>query len=98
MKVDVTTIQLITLSGHKISLSVSIVPTIAAPLQCMTPNLKELPHLDGLRLTLPITLGDCFEITLLIGADHYWDVVEDHIIRGNGPTAMWDTCYQDQSP
>ena len=24
----------------------------------------------------------------MIGADHYWQVVEDHIIRGNGPTAM----------
>jgi len=25
---------------------------------------------------------------LLIGADHYGDVVEDHIVRGKGPTAM----------
>ena len=25
---------------------------------------------------------------MLIGADHYWDVVEDHIVKGNGPTAM----------
>jgi len=25
---------------------------------------------------------------LLIGADHYWDVVEDKIVRGKGPTAM----------
>ena len=24
----------------------------------------------------------------LLGTDHYWDLVEDHIIRGNGPTAM----------
>ena len=29
-----------------------------------------------------------FKIWLLIGTDHYWDLVEDHIIRGNGPTAM----------
>jgi len=26
-------------------------------------------------------------ISLLMGANHYRDVVEDHIIRGNGPTA-----------
>jgi hypothetical protein len=26
-------------------------------------------------------------MSLLIGADHYWDVVEDKIVRGSGPTA-----------
>jgi len=29
-----------------------------------------------------------FKISLLIGTDHYWDIVEDHIIHGNDPTAM----------
>ena len=28
-----------------------------------------------------------FNIPLLIGADNYSDIVEDHIIRGDGPTA-----------
>lgn len=28
-----------------------------------------------------------FETELLIGADHYWDVIEDTIVRGNDPTA-----------
>ena len=28
-----------------------------------------------------------FQIYLLIGADHYWDIVEDDIIRSLGPTA-----------
>jgi len=27
-------------------------------------------------------------VSLLIGADRYWDLVGDHIIRGAGPTAM----------
>ena len=36
----------------------------------------------------PVTREENFEISLLIGADHYWDFVEDHIICGNGPTAM----------
>ena len=76
------------MSGQKASLSVSIVPTIAAPLRCIAPNLKELPHLDGLCLALPVTTGDCFDITLLKGADNYWDLIKDRIIRGNGPTAM----------
>ena len=89
MKVYIITIHLVTLSGQRISLSVLIVPTIAAPLQSInTTNLTELPHLSGIQLALPITTGDHFDITLLIGTDHYWDVAEDHIIRGNGPTAM----------
>ena len=25
---------------------------------------------------------------MLIGADFYWDILEDHIVRGNGPTAV----------
>ena len=25
---------------------------------------------------------------MLIGADFYWDLVEDHIVRGNGPIPM----------
>jgi len=27
-------------------------------------------------------------IDLLIGADFYWDIVENHIVRGKGPTAV----------
>ena len=41
-----------------------------------------------LQLTHPVTSTEQFTINLLIGADHYWDVVEDHIIKGNGPMAM----------
>ena len=29
-----------------------------------------------------------FEISVLIRADHYWYFVEDHVICGNGPTAV----------
>ncbi|XP_063447041.1 uncharacterized protein LOC134726564 [Mytilus trossulus] len=35
-----------------------------------------------------MTQQDSFEISLLVGADHYWDIVEDHIVRGNCPTAV----------
>ena len=66
-----------------------IVPTIAAPMHNV--NLKSLarfPYLTGLRLAHPVTSSGQFTISLLIGADHYWDVVLDHIVRGNGPTAM----------
>ena len=50
--------------------------------------LANFPHLKGLHLAHPVTSTEQFNITLLIGADHYWDVVEDHIVRSNGPTAM----------
>ena len=29
-----------------------------------------------------------FDISLLIGVDYYWNIVEDHIVRGDGPTAV----------
>ena len=50
--------------------------------------IQKHPYLQSLKLAHPVTHNENFEISLLIGADHYWDIVEDHIIRGNGPTAM----------
>ena len=35
-----------------------------------------------------MTTDDVFEILFLIGADYYWQIVEDRVIRGNGPTAV----------
>ena len=35
-----------------------------------------------------MTNNENFEISLLVGADHYWDIVQDKIIRENGPTAV----------
>jgi len=42
----------------------------------------------GLPLAHPVMNIDKFKISLLIGTDHYWNLVNDHIIYGNGPTAM----------
>ena len=83
-------IHLLTKTEEKIPLSVLIIPTIATPLQnVMQAYIAQLPHLQGISLAHPVTKpATTFEISLLIGADHYWDIVEDHIIRGNGPTAM----------
>ena len=64
-------------------------PAIAAPIQNLNKKaLTDFPHLSGLHLAQPVTSTEQFTINLLIGADHYWDVVEDHIIKGKGPTAM----------
>ena len=49
---------------------------------------EHFPYLQGLTLAHPIIHTSDFEISLLIGADFYWSIVEDHIIRHNGPTAM----------
>ena len=41
-----------------------------------------------MKLAHPVSSGN-FEINLLIGADYYWDIVQDNIIRSEGgPTAV----------
>ena len=88
-KFDVATINLHSISGKLLPLTVLIVPTIAAPIHTVDQtSLTNLPYLKGLRLAHPIPPTDQFSITLLIGADQYWKIVEDHVIRGNGPTAV----------
>ena len=88
-KFDVATINLHSISGHLIPLTVLIVPTIAAPIHTLDQkSITNLPHLNGLQLAHPISSAEQFSITLLIGADQYWKIVEDHVIRGNGPTAV----------
>ena len=80
---DVATVQIETLEGERIPISVLIVPTISTPIHisCHLP-LDTLPHLKGLKLANPITDNQEFTISILIGTDYYWSFVEDHIIRG----------------
>lgn len=88
-QLDVTTVDIITDEGDKIPVHVLVVPTIATPLQNKHHrDISNLPHLKGLKLAHPVSDGN-FEINLLIVADHYWDIVQDNIIHGEGgPTAM----------
>ena len=87
---DVTTVNIVSHTGEMIPLSVLVVPKIAAPLHCITSSkLRELPYLRNLTLAHPIMKEDSqFDISLPIGVDHYWKIVEDHIVRGDGPTAV----------
>ena len=86
---DVATISIQTISGEKIPISVLIVPTIALPLQNpIHTSIKEFPYLRGLPLAYPVTENENFEISVLIGADYYWHFVQDHVVRGKGPTAV----------
>ena len=84
-----STVQVETITGKLIPISVLIVPTIAIPIynSCHLP-LDALPHLKGLKLANPITNNQEFTISILIGNDHYWSFVQDQIIRGDGPTAQ----------
>ena len=71
--IGVTTVNIETLSGEQITLSVLLVPMIAAPLQnTYHTHLLSMKHLHGLQLANPVTKDSKFEISLLIGADYYW--------------------------
>ncbi|XP_063417047.1 uncharacterized protein LOC134699374 [Mytilus trossulus] len=84
-----TTIYLKTDAGHVLPIKVLIVPMIATPLQNHIRNIDtQNDYLRGLKLAHTMTQQDSFDISLLEGTDHYWDIVEDHIVRGNGPTAV----------
>ncbi|XP_053392072.1 uncharacterized protein LOC128554787 [Mercenaria mercenaria] len=85
-----TTIYLLTDVGAKIPLQVMIVPTNAVPLRNISNFVLSSPHLRNLKLAHPVIDEDQFDISLLIGADHYWSIVivSNQTIRGNGPTAV----------
>jgi hypothetical protein len=84
-----TIVNVKTNRDEEIPLRVLIVETIATPLPLQfTDNIRTIPHLRELPLAHPVTNHEKFEISLLVGADHYWDIVEDRVIRGNGPTAV----------
>ena len=87
--VDLAIVHVIALSGETIPIKVLIIPKIAVPLQSnIYKHLHSFPYLYGIRLAHPIESAEKFPITLLVGADHYWDIVGDDIIQGDGPTAM----------
>ena len=41
-----------------------------------------------MQLAHPVTEDDSFEIHILVGADYYWTFIQDHVIHGDGPTAV----------
>ena len=71
-----------------IPMDVLIVPEIAVPLRTYPNKINNMKHLTGLKLAHPATNDGYFEIMVLIGADYYWNIVQDRVIRGNGFTAV----------
>jgi len=70
------------ISGQVILLTVLI---IAAPTQTADHKaIINLPYLEGLPLAHLISSAKLFSITCFaIGADRYWNIVKDHVVRGN---------------
>ena len=88
-KLDIAAVSIRAKDGSDIPISVLIVPKIAAPLQNLIPDPGErYPYLRGLPLANPLQGIDKFEISLLVGADFYWHIVQDRVVRGNGRTAV----------
>jgi len=71
-----------------IPIDILVIPTIAAPLQNIPQRIQRLPYLRDLKLAHPISGSFSFAIDFLIGADFYWDIVENHIVRRKEPTAV----------
>jgi len=85
----VTTISVQTLNKGYIPVSVLIVPKLAAPIRnSVRAHLDKLPYLAGLPLAHPVTSDENFYISILIGADFYWQFIQNRIVRGDGPTAV----------
>lgn len=86
---DTATVLLKTDSGSNIPMNVLIVPTIAVPLNIrLYKQAVDLPYLRQLKLAHPVPVDYISEISVLIGADYFWQIVENIVINGNGPTAV----------
>ncbi|XP_053387257.1 uncharacterized protein LOC128551020 [Mercenaria mercenaria] len=83
-----TAVIYLELAHEDIPVKVLIVPEISVPLATYTNQVRELSYLKGLKLAHPVHTSDDFNIEILVGADFYWTIVQDEVIRGNGPTAI----------
>ena len=85
----VATVHLMVTKGSEIPISVLVTPKIAQPL-CNLPftYVKQLPYLKDLFLNHAISDNNNIHISMLIGTDTYWSIVQETVIRGPGPTAV----------
>ena len=85
----IATIFLKTVNGGEIPISVLITPRISQPLHNLPFHyVKELSYLKNIHLTQAVSDNQEFDISVLIGADFYWSIVQETVIRGPGPTAV----------
>ncbi|XP_045036719.1 uncharacterized protein LOC116934648 [Daphnia magna] len=85
----VVQLSLIDSQGSPILIEAIAIPYIVDPLSDpYRTDLLKLPHLKNLLLAHPVSKNSIFSVDILIGADFYWDIVGDQVIRGPGPTAV----------
>ena len=89
-RMEAVLIHIMTMKRELVPLSSLVIPTIATPVnRCpLNTDVLQLPHLKGLPVARPVTAAENFENLLLVGVDFYWDLLGDHIVRGDGTTAM----------
>jgi hypothetical protein len=86
---DVVQLSLIDRQGSPILIEAIAIPHILDPLSDpYRKDLLKLPLLKNLLLAHPGSTNSIFSIDILIGADFYWDIVGDQVVRGPGPTAV----------
>ena len=83
---EVVTLPLQNKRNEYLEISALNFPVICSPLP-KSVDIDDYPHLQGLELA-DSSESQC-GIDILIGSDHYWDIVTGESIRGNfGPTAI----------
>lgn len=81
-----STLYLIADSEETNQIHVVVVQCIATKVHTYHVPIKNLPYLKHLKFAHSYD-GSPFDISLLIGVYHYWDIVGNDIIRGPGPVA-----------
>ena len=84
----VTSFQIQSVTGPNINIRALITPEISTSMRKhVDDSVLNLPYLKHLQLAEPPDT-EIFDIEILIGADYYWDIVGDNVVRGDGPTAV----------
>ena len=88
----VTEFYLITIDGSRIRIKAHIIDQITNPIRRRLDVKVDdvFPYLKGLRLAHPVGADSVFPVNILIGSDHYYEIVRDKAIRCAGPVA-WES-------
>ena len=90
---EVVTLPLRNKRNEYLEISALNFPVICSPLP-KSVDIDNYPHLQGVELA-DSSESQC-GIDILIGSDHYWDIVTGESIRGNTglPSSVWWTVLQ----